>query len=294
MISVVVVSFNTRDLLRKCLASVRRFEPWAEVIVVDNASKDGSADMVAAEFPGTKLIRSSTNLGFAAANNAGVRRAVGDVVVLLNSDAELLDDSLARCVGRLKADPYLGAVHPLLVGADGEPQGCEYPMPSLRAEARAAARLNPRRAPAATWLAGTALVIRRKALDAVGGGLDDGYFIYWEDADLSARLRAKGWELAVEPGAVVRHHGGASGGGPDAARRPDLFAWYAWGRRRWYRRNRPWWESAGVWALDLCDVPRKYLRGLRHPARRAAEWAHARVSLRVLALGLLGIQPSRP
>lgn len=131
-------------------------------------------------------------------------------------------------------------------------------------------------------------------LESVGGGLDDGYFIYWEDADLSAALRRAGWELAVEPEALVRHVGGASGGGPGAGRRADLYAWYFWGKHRWFRRNRPWWEAAALVLLDVGDVPRKFLRGLRRPARRRAEWSHARVSLRVLALGLLGRKPTRP
>jgi GT2 family glycosyltransferase len=295
MISVVVVSFNTRDLLRKCIASVRRFEPGAEIVVVDNASRDGSAEMVRVEFPEVKLVESATNLGFAGANNTGLRLTTGDVIVLLNSDAELLDAGLSRCARRLAENPRLGAVHPRLVGADGNPQQCEYPLPTFGDEARVAARRSRRGCEAGrTWLAGTALVIRRAAIEAVGGGLNDGYFIYWEDADLSAQLRKAGWELAVEDEVVVRHVGGASGGGPDASRRADLFAWYFWGKHRWFRRNRPIWEAAALWLLDLCEVPRKFLRGLRHPSRRRAEWSQARVSFRILALGLLGEKPRRP
>jgi len=293
MLSIIVVSFNTRDLLRTCLASVMRHQPGAEIIVVDNASRDGSAGMVRLEFPGVKLVESCTNLGFAGANNAGIKLATGSYVALLNSDAELGDDSLTRCVARLEQNPKLGAVHPALIGADGKAQQCEYPLPSLRRIARDVVRLSaePASAPDQTWLAGTALVIRRTALEAVGGGLDAGYFIYWEDADLSARLRAAGWELAVEPGTLVRHVGGASGGGPDAGRRADLYAWYCYGKHRWFRRNRPAWEAAAVWLLDVMDVPRKFLQGVRHGARRKAAWAHARVTARILALGLLGLKP---
>jgi GT2 family glycosyltransferase len=295
MLSIIVVSFNTRDLLRCCLNSIRRYEPLAEIIVVDNASRDGSADMVRTEFPEAILIQSPTNLGFARANNLGLAASRQDTLVLLNSDTELLDDSLSRCARRLEANPKLGAVHPELVGVDGHSQQCEYLLPSFRAVARTTIRLQPPRAnDQNTWLAGTALVLRRQALDAIGGRLDDGYFIYWEDTELSSQLRRAGWQLAVEVGTRVKHVGGASGGGPDASRRADLFAWYFWGKHRWYRRNRPFWESLGVWAIDWLEVPRKLLRGWKHPARRQAEWTQARVSLRVLALGLLGLSPARP
>ncbi|MFO0822179.1 MAG: glycosyltransferase, partial [Gemmataceae bacterium] len=191
--------------------------------------------------------------------------------------------------------PKLGAIHPALVGADGRPQECEYPMPSLGRMVRDAVRLTQPATPRdRTWLAGTALVIRREALEAVGGRLDPGYFIYWEDADLSAQLRARGWNLAFEPAAIVRHVGGASGGGPDAGRRADLYAWYCYGKHRWFRRNRPVWEATAVWMLDALDVPRKFLQGVRHSARRRAAWSHARVTARVLALGLLGLRPQTP
>ena len=249
MLSVVVVSFNTRDLLRACLASARRFEPGAQVIVVDNASRDGSAAMVRAEFPEVTVIEAGRNLGFAGANNLGLAVATRPVIVLLNSDTELLDDSLSRCAARLAADPHLGAVHPRLVGADGTPQECEYPLPSLGHLVRRAVRLRPREAlrPGRTWLAGTALVIRREALATVGGKLDDGYFIYWEDADLSA-LRRAGWGLAVEETALVRHVGGASGGGAGRHPAPNSMRGTLTVSTAGFQRNRdPWSEAAGVW-----------------------------------------------
>lgn len=295
MLSIVVVSFNTRDLLRNCLASIRKFEPTAEVVVVDNASSDGSSAMVRAEFPEVIMFDAGKNLGFAGANNLGLAATTQPFIVLLNSDAELLDDSLSRCVARLKADEKIGAIHPRLVGADGKPQQCEYPLPTLTGFARVAARMPPQTEPepGKSWLAGTALMIRRAALDTVGGKLDDGYFIYWEDADLSASLRRAGWTLAVEEASLVRHVGGASGGGPDASRRADLYAWYCYGKHRWFRRNRPWWEAVGIWLLDTVDVPRKYLRGLVRRSRRKTDWAHARATAGVLIRVLFGLRPTR-
>ena len=296
MFSVIIVSFNTRELTRSCLQSLVTEEADAQVIVVDNASVDGSAAMVREAYPNKILVELPINAGFAGANNAGLAKADRPFVVLLNSDAEVIDDSLSRCVRRMEFDPSLGAVHPRLVGADGKPQKCLHRFPTLAEVARQAVRLpTPLKSEIVDgWLAGTALVIRREALAAAGGGLDSGYFMYWEDADLSACLRRAGWKLALEEGAIVRHLGGASGGGPDAARRSDLFAWYFYGKHRWFRRNRPMWEAVSLWLFDAVDVPRRFGRGLRHASRRPAEWAHAKVAARVLARGLLGLKPPRP
>jgi GT2 family glycosyltransferase len=296
MISIVVVSFNTKDFLRICLNSLLQYEPESEIIVVDNASQDGSVEMVRSEFPHVKLLVSQVNLGFAGANNIGLAEATRPFIVLFNSDAELLSPSLSRCVDRLISEPKLGAVHPLLRGNDGRPQQSLHRFPTLGKVVRQAVKMNDsvNNDDIATWLAGTCLVIRRTALDQIGGKLDDGYFMYWEDADLSARFRLAGWELAIESDAEVKHFGGASGGGPDAARRPDLYAWYCFGKHRWFRRNRPWYEGLGLFFLDAFDVPRKYLRGLIHRARRKAEWAHAGATARVLALSLIARSPRRP
>ena len=289
-----MVNYNTRDLLRVCLASVRRHEPTAQLIVVDNQSRDGSCDMVRAEFPEVTLIDAGGNLGFAGANNLGLAAATGEFLVLLNSDAELLDNTLSRCAARLHAEPELGAVHPHLIGVDGVAQLCEYRSPTLTDALRIALRRQPREPARQTWLAGTALVIRRTALEAIGGRLDDGYFMYWEDADLSASLQAAGWHIAVEPTGLVRHHGGASGGGPDASRRTDLALWYQWGRHRWYRRHRPGWEAVGLGMLEASNSLRHLARGLSYRGRWRAERAAAGVIVRVLLLRLRGQSPPRP
>lgn len=297
MISIVIVSYNTRELLRQCLASIARHEPGAEMIVVDNASRDGSAAMVRDAFPAAKLVELPANAGFAGANNAGLPLAGGEYVVLLNSDTVLEDDSLGRCAGWLAEHPDVGAVSPELIGVDGRPQECAYRFPSFAGLLGRWLRRPPR--PLAgdgdpdAWLAGTALMIRRAALEQVGGRLDDGYFMYWEDADLSARLRAAGWGLARLPGARVRHYGGASGGGADANRRADLHAWFLYGKYRWFARHRPAWEAAGVFLLDCLDVPRQLLRGALRPGRRH-EMSRALILAGVLGRRLVGAAPRRP
>ncbi|MFO0950090.1 MAG: glycosyltransferase family 2 protein [Isosphaeraceae bacterium] len=296
-LTLVIVSYNTRGLLRACLASVARHAPTAQVVVVDNNSKDGSPEMVEADFPAVELIRMGRNAGFAAANNAGIERSRGAFVVLLNSDTVLEDDALDRCARWMESRPEVGATSPRLIGADGQAQQCVYPFPTLAGLARTAARRPP--APesalddAPGWLAGTALMIRREALQAVGGRLDEGFWMYWEDCDLSARLLAAGWRLQPFEAGWVRHHGGASGGGLDSNRRADLHAWYVFGKHRWFAKHRPKREAVALWLLDALDVVRKSLRGTFR-AGRSGERTHARVMAAVLAERLFGRRPRVP
>src|SRR5690349_16066209 len=123
-LSIVIVSFNTRELLRECLRSLSAGagESRFEAVVVDNASSDGSAEMVRSEFPDAILIESGGNHGFGAATNAGSRRARGDVIVWLNSDCVVAPGSLAALADHLAVSPAAGACGPLLVYPDGRPQ----------------------------------------------------------------------------------------------------------------------------------------------------------------------------
>lgn len=297
MISIVIVNYNTLDLLRQCLRSLREHAPDAEVIVTDNASHDGSPQMVQAEFPEVRLIVSAENIGFAGGNNLALKHATGEFVLLLNSDTVIEDDSLQRCEQWLREHPTVGGVSPELIGSDGQHQACVHAFPRFRDEWRLARRgtiPEPIRAGVTDgWLAGTALLLRRIALDQVGGGLDASLFMYWEDCELSARLREAGWELAVVTGTHVIHHGGASGGGADSSRRADLQAWYVYGKHRYIRRYRGWFESAGLWMLESMNVFRMILRAIRHSDRRS-EAVHARVLAVGLWRWLWGTSPPRP
>ncbi len=294
-ISVVIVNYNTRDLLADCLESLGRFESHAQVIVVDNASRDGSEAMVRERFPQTIVIQSGRNAGFAGANNLGIAQSTGDFIVLLNSDTRLEEPAISTTVAWLERHPDIGATSPKLLGADDLPQSCVYPWPRLRDLWREAFRL-PAQKPASTsdgWIAGTCLVVRRSALEEVGGGLDESYWMYWEDADLSYQLRRQGWSVIPFDGATIRHYGGASGGGDDSSRRPDLHAWYLYGKHRWFRKNGVPLAAMGVWLLDALDVPRKWVRSIVRP-NRTAELAHAKVQARALANALIGRKPPVP
>lgn len=228
-LSVVVVSYNTRDLLRRCLAGVLAEADLLdlEVLVVDNASSDGSAAMVATEFPQVHLVASGENLGFAAANNLAFRRCRGRHVLMLNPDAVARRGSLARAVHRLDATPWVGAAGARILGPDGSLQPSARRFPSLLDEALTltglAARYprsrffgrfdrtwaDPMQEASVDWVPGAFLVVRRDVLDEVGH-FDEAFFLYYEEVDLCRRIRAAGHEIRYWPDLVVEHIGGAS------------------------------------------------------------------------------------
>jgi N-acetylglucosaminyl-diphospho-decaprenol L-rhamnosyltransferase len=225
-LSIVIVSFNTAALLRACLLSL----PWRsddlalDVIVVDNGSTDGSADMVAAAFPAARLIALADNTGFAAATNRGLARARGAFLCLLNPDTVVAPGALEAVVAWLAAHPRAGVAAPRLLNPDGSPQavGFRFPGPWQVAldwfplhPRLLGSRLNGRYPP--PWPApfridhplGACFIVRRAAAATVGL-LDEGYFMYSEEVDWCRRLAAAGWEAWTVPAATVVHHGGAS------------------------------------------------------------------------------------
>lgn len=227
LVSVIVVSFNTRDLLRTCLASVARLERPHELVVVDNASQDGSTDMVALEFPQAVLLRNATNEGFGRANNAGMARARGDVFVLLNSDARLLDGRLVALIERVRAERTLGIAGPRLRYPDGRLQPSAYRFGSvglMALEEWGLYKLAPRarraewllggywdhaHARPVDWLVGACLVVRREVYTRTGG-FDPSLFLYGEEVEWCRRVRAAGFEVRFDPSAEVEHVGHAS------------------------------------------------------------------------------------
>ncbi len=228
-VSVVVVSFNTRDLLRDCLKTLSAEAGGVsyETIVVDNASRDGSADMIAAEFPGAVLVRSDANLGFAAANNRGFEKAAGRHVVLLNSDAFLKPGALPLSVEKMDRDPSIGIGGARLVGRDGEWQPSARLFPSPLNEALTISGLSASRPKSrlfgrfdrtwaspddeadVDWVPGAYSIVRKEVLDKVGF-FDERFFLYYEEVDLCRRTKAAGWKVRYWPDVVVVHLGGES------------------------------------------------------------------------------------
>jgi GT2 family glycosyltransferase len=228
-VSVVIVSFNTRDILRSCLGSLEQAAGGRdiEIIVVDNASRDGSADMVAAEFPAVTLVRSPLNLGFAAGNNVALGQARGRYLILLNPDTLLDRSALDRAIAHMDAEPTVGLGGGRLLNRDGsdEPAARQFPsvfndflaLSGLAARfprSRLFGRFDRTWAPVAQaadvdWVPGAFAIVRREVLGQVGH-FDERFFLYYEEVDLCRRIKDAGWRIRYWPDIVVHHWGGES------------------------------------------------------------------------------------
>jgi GT2 family glycosyltransferase len=231
MLSIIIVNYNTRDLLHQCLFSLyeRDYRFPIEVILVDNNSHDGSAAMVREKFTHVHLIENKENLGFARANNMGLKIARGDYVLLLNSDTKVIGDALEKMRAFLDNHRDAAVVSARLVYPDLTDQGAAkaFPTPinSLFGRRSLLTRLFPNNKFSnkyiisrvqktdkpfeADWVSGACLMARRKVLEQVGF-LDGAFFMYWEDADLCFRIKQKGWQVFCVPEARVIHYEGKS------------------------------------------------------------------------------------
>ncbi|NLD44501.1 MAG: glycosyltransferase family 2 protein [Chloroflexi bacterium] len=218
--SVIIPNWNGLRLLRPCLTSLAR-QTLAdhEVVVVDNASTDGSAEAVAAEFPAVRVLRQERNLGFAGGCNAGIRAARGEVIVLLNNDIEAEPDWLAELLAALDRHPRAGAAASRMMSwADREvlnAAGDLYRASGLPDSRGVWQRYGPpwnEEAPV-FGASGGAVAYRREML-AETGLFDERFFMYCEDVDLAWRGQLLGWGAVYAPRAVVYHHMSATGGGP--------------------------------------------------------------------------------
>ena len=225
-VSVAVISYNTRDILRRCLASVLSENP-RELVVADNGSSDGSIEMVRSEFPAARLVVDASNPGYGAASNRAIAECASPFVLLLNADTILSAGTLSALVCYMDAHPRVGLAGPRLLNADGSLQRSCYAFPSTtfllveHSPLRSFAALVPSarrhffigwphdRARAVPWVLGAALMIRREAFDAIDG-FDPSFHMYYEEVDLAYRLAAAGWETHFAPVADVTHLGGAS------------------------------------------------------------------------------------
>ena len=227
-VSIVIVNWNTRALLRDCLVSIAA-ETRAphEIIVIDNASRDGSAQMVADEFPDAVLIANSDNKGFAGANNQGLRIASGDHVLLLNPDTIVLDGAIDKMLDWLSRHPDVGCVGCQVLEGPGVIQRTCFADPSalnLAIVELGLMRLADRiplfgRPWYSDWdrtterevdvVSGMFMLVPRAVLDKVGP-LDDAFFVYAEEADWCRRIRKAGWRCVFAPVAQIVHLDGGS------------------------------------------------------------------------------------
>lgn len=228
-ISIVIVSFNTRDVLRECLKSVFRDGNAlrVQVIVVDNASTDGSPEMVKEHFPTVVLIESDVNLGFGQANNRGFKSACGRYIVLLNSDAFLTDGVLERSVAHMDSNPHAGLGGGRLIGRDSSSQPSARMFPTvfndLLVLSGLAARFprsrlfgradrtwaNEMEEAEVDWVPGAYSIIRPEAL-AAAGPFDPRFFLYYEEVDMCRRIKEQGYSVWYWPDISVVHIGGES------------------------------------------------------------------------------------
>lgn len=222
---VVVVSYNSGAHLADCLGSIVGDRSVASVVVVDNGSSDDSSSVVA-RFPSVRWLPTGVNLGFGRAANRGIAATAAPVVVVLNPDTVVHAGAIGALTAALAADPRLGVVGPTVRNPDGTTYPSARAFPSLvdamghafvglvRPDNRWTRRYrNPDRVDGRVdWVSGTAMALRRSAVEQVGG-FDEDYFMYVEDVDLCWRLRRAGWHAAVVPSAEVLHHIGASSEG---------------------------------------------------------------------------------
>ena len=236
-LSIIIVSWNVRDLLDACLASLHQAQlslegrgggslPSAEIIVVDSGSGDGSAAMIRKQYPSVQLLAQMDNVGFTRGNNIALARARGRCILLLNPDTEVRPDAINKLLRVLDETPRAGIVGPHTLNTDGSHQSTRRRFPTLMTGIFESSWLAPY-APAsverdyrmldsddsaileADWVQGSALMMRREVYETIGG-LDEAYTMYSEELDYCRRAKSAGWRVYYHGGALITHHGGKS------------------------------------------------------------------------------------
>jgi hypothetical protein len=322
-LTIVIVSWNVRDLLRRCLTSVSEIgdgpadgeglgdgsQPSIprilfELVVVDNASTDGSQEMIRAEFPQAHLIANENNRGFTAANNQGLATGQGRYLLLLNPDTEVVDGALLTMIRYMDTHPEVGALGPKLLYADGSRQPSRRRFPTFATalvestvvqewwtDNRILRRYfmsdtDDEAIQPVDWVVGACLLVRREAYSQAGG-LDEGYFMYSEELDWCRRIKQAGWEVIYLPTATVIHHEGKSSEQVVAARHIHFQSSKV---RYFYKYHGTFqaqvlrWFLLGTYVYQLIREGLKWLLGHKRPMR--AE--RIRAYRQVLKSGLRG------
>ncbi len=283
--SVVLVNYNTKELTLRALEALDReigVSPFeVEVILVDNASVDGSLEGVAARFPRVILLPSEVNLGFGRGNNLGVEVASGEILLFLNTDTEIRSGALPAIAGAFDRDGTVGAVGARLENPDGSHQPSAILVPSLwrifceffwldrtglaRFSGMFQNGFDPDSEQDIEAAHGAALAVRRDLFDEIGR-FDPDYFMYFEEADLCTRIAERGYRIRYTPEAVVMHHVSASSG------------------------DRPWWFFRAMRNSRMTFV-RKHLSGASRILLPLL--VHSGYAMRIVLFGTVGLFNSR-
>jgi GT2 family glycosyltransferase len=281
-LSIVIPTHDTRELTLRCLEALfRSAVPGMEVIVVDDASGDGTAEAIRERHPEVVVLRNETPARFTRSANLGMARAAGGILLLLNSDTEVEPGGLEALLAVFERKPKLGIAGALLHYPDGSPQwsGGREPTfswffalssgaPALLERLpfyRRAKPLDMHRPVRVDWVTGAALAIRREAWEAVGP-LDEGFRFYAQDLDLCTRVGRSGWKVQIRPEfRVLHHHGATIGRSPGARRRQNLELLWS-DLLRWARKHHgPVWAARAEAVLRAGARLRLASRGIARP-----------------------------
>jgi len=261
LLSIIIVNFNTSDLLRKCLnkiykaLSFGRIEKESEVIVVDNASTDDSVSMVQKHFPKVKILKNNQNLGFAKANNQAIKKSAGEYILLLNSDTEVEKDALTHLLNVIKTDADTAVVGGKLLNPDGttQPSAGFFPHLSkvfywmffiddiplinkLIKPYHVEDKSFYQKEQFVDWVTGACFMLRREIVDTVGI-MDEDFFMYGEEMEWCYRIKKTGFKVVFTPIAQILHHQGASGGSSSAGILPEFKSLLYF-----YKKHKPSWQ----------------------------------------------------
>jgi len=286
-VSVSLVNTNSRELLLACLESLQDVD--AEIVVLDNASEDGSAAAVRERFPDVRLIEQRHRAGFGANHNTVIRATTGRYVFVLNEDTTSEDWGFGRMAAHLDANPRVAALGPRLVYPDGRAQASAWRFPSPAAAALGLLTLGRagilqsggHETRDVDWAMAAALLVRREALDEVGL-FDEEFFIYSEETDLCRRLRDAGWRTQFFPAVTVVHHESQFSAGIPERRINEMWR----GRHRYWSKHH---SAAGARVAAILTGAQYALRALLRAWDRdfaARMRLHARDAIRVTGPGL--------
>ncbi len=293
-LSLSIVNANSRELLLSCLETVHAgltADVEVEIVVLDNASDDGSVEAVRKRFPDVRVIEQRFRAGFGANHNTIIRATTGRYVYVLNEDTESEDWGFARIVAEMDANPRTAALGPRIVDPEGRPQHSAWRFPSpavallgLPTLGRVGiAQSRGERPRAVDWVTGAAFVLRRETLEQVGL-FDESFFMYFEEVDLCLRLRRAGWDVRYFPAVTVVHHESLF-----RAHIPEHRINEIWrGRRRYWSKHH---SAAGARVAALatgCQYLGSAGIGLlrRDSVYRGTMWQHARNAWRSDGAGL--------